>query len=109
MLEHEIQNDIIENLLRAGIYCFRNNSGAFSSQYENKKGEVKTRFIQFGLPGSSDIIAIYKGLFVGIEVKRKGGKQSDEQKAFQRNVEDSGGIYILAFSWDDVNKKIQTL
>lgn len=104
--EHEIQNEIIEKLLCQGIFCYRNNSGAFSSQYENKAGEVKTRFIQFGLPGSSDIIAIVRGRFVGIEVKGPRGKQNEAQQAFQRNVEDAGGVYILAYSWEDVEKLI---
>ena len=95
--ELEIQGKIFNNLVELGIFCFRNNSGAFAGEYKGKK-----RFVQFGLPGSSDLIAIVKGIFVGVEVKRPGGKQSDYQKAFQRNVEEAGGAYILAYSWNDV-------
>ena len=95
--EHEIQSEILEKLIDRGIFCFRNNSGAFAAEYKGK-----TRFIQFGTPGSTDIIAIVRGIFLGIEVKGPRGKQSDYQKAFQRNVEEAGGIYVLAFSWNDV-------
>lgn len=102
--ESEIQAEIFNNLVNLGIFCFRNNSGAFAGEYKGKK-----RYIQFGLPGSSDLIAIVEGIFVGIEVKRPGGKQSDYQKAFQRNVEEAKGIYILAFSWDDVTKIINQI
>ncbi len=80
------------------MFAFRINTGAYS---------VDDRFIQYGYPGCSDIIAIVRGTFVGIEVKRpKLGKQSELQKSFQKNVEDAGGIYILATSWEDVNNKL---
>ena len=101
LTEHQVQTQILEELLSRGIFCFRNNSGAFATQYKDKN-----YFIQFGLKGSSDIIAIINGIFVGIEVKGPRGKQSEYQNAFQKNIEDAGGIYILAFSWEDVVKKI---
>lgn len=92
----------MEKLFDLGIFCFRNNSGAFAAQYKEK-----VHFVQFGLKGSSDIIAIVNGIFVGIEVKGPKGKQSEYQGAFQKNVEDAGGIYILAFSWEDVINKLK--
>ena len=39
---------------------------------------------------------------IGIEVKRRGGKLSDEQHAFGEALRAAGGIYIVAFSIDDV-------
>lgn len=53
------------------------------------------RIIRFGLKGSSDIIGIYKGLFLGIEVKTGNAVQSKDQKNFQSMLESMGGIYIL--------------
>ena len=52
--------------------------------------------------GTSDIIASYAGRFVAIEVKRLGAKQTADQATFQKNVEASGGVYILAYSVNDV-------
>lgn len=69
----------------------------------------KTRMIQFGATGSPDIIAIYKGMFVGVEVKRIGGVQSEAQKAFQRNIESAGGYYILATSPEELEDKINKI
>ena len=53
------------------------------------------RIIRFGLKGSPDIIGIYKGLFLGIEVKTGNAKQSKDQKNFQRMVDMVGGLYVL--------------
>jgi hypothetical protein len=53
-------------------------------------------------PGSPDIICVIKGQYVGIEVKRPGGKQNPNQLQFQKDLENSGGKYILAYSLDDV-------
>jgi len=53
-------------------------------------------------PGIPDILAIHKGLFVGIEVKAAGGKPSDHQKRFLEIIRDQGGIAILAYSVEDV-------
>jgi hypothetical protein len=43
-----------------------------------------------------------EGQFIGIEVKAPKGKQSENQKEFQRQLEAVGGRYILAYSVDDV-------
>ena len=53
------------------------------------------RIIRFGLKGSSDIIGIYKGLFLGIEVKTGNAVQSKDQKNFHSMIKNMGGIYIL--------------
>jgi len=62
-------------------------------------------FVRFGLPGQPDIFCIAppNGQFIGIECKRRdGGKQSPEQKAFERAATKRGAIYILARSVEDV-------
>ena len=56
-----------------------------------------------GMPqGISDIIGIYRGRFLAIEVKRPGNKLSDKQAQFLRSVSASGGIAMVAYSVDDV-------
>ena len=61
-----------------------------------------------GVRGSADIAATKKlqiprsngvrivGQKVAIEVKSKNDRQSDHQKKYQKHIEDSGGIYIIA-------------
>jgi hypothetical protein len=43
-----------------------------------------------------------KRQFVGLEIKRPGGKQSEHQISFQKRLEAAGGKYTLAYSLDDV-------
>lgn len=62
----------------------------------------KERFMRFGAVGSPDIICVIKGQYVGIEVKRPGSKQNPNQLQFQKDLENAGGKYILAYSLDDV-------
>lgn len=41
-----------------------------------------------------------------IEMKIKGGKQSDNQKDFQSNVEINGSKYVICYSLEDFMKEI---
>jgi hypothetical protein len=52
------------------------------------------------------IICVIDGHYVGIEVKRSDGKQSDHQKKFQKKLEAAGGKYILTYAFEDVLKNL---
>jgi len=52
--------------------------------------------------GVADIIGIYKGKPLAIEVKTPNGKLSAHQEAFLGNWRNQGGIAIVARSVDDV-------
>lgn len=54
------------------------------------------------VPGVPDIIGVYKGRFLGIEVKAAGGVLSDHQKNFIDRINAEGGIAFVAKSLDDV-------
>ena len=49
-----------------------------------------------GTPGSADISATIKGRSVKIEVKYGKDRQSDAQKAYQKAIEEAGGVYVIA-------------
>lgn len=76
--------------------------------WSNTTGQAFTRsgaVIRFGLIGSADILGIRRGgQFLAIEVKSAVGRQRPEQIAFQRMVEEYGGVYILARSVADVER-----
>lgn len=55
-----------------------------------------------GTKGVPDILGIYKGQFLGIEVKTEKGKVQPEQEAFLENIRKHGGIGFVARSLDDV-------
>lgn len=56
--------------------------------------------------GISDILGLWNGRGLAIEVKRPGGKPTAEQKEFLTAWAESGGIAILAYSLDDVTKTL---
>jgi hypothetical protein len=89
--EHEIQSSILERLgLLSGAFFWRENSGLMQVGTPDKK-----RFFRAGTPGIPDIMGVYKGRPVGIEVKRPNKKQSIDQRAFQQRFDQVGGIYIV--------------
>ena len=94
MRESDVQKAIIQYLEVKHIFHYRNNSGAYKAEHGS--------FIRYGAVGSPDIICVINGQYVGIEVKRPGGRLSPFQKIFAENLVKAGGRYILAFSIDDV-------
>lgn len=99
-LEKEIQNTICEYLsYNRKILFWRQNTAALFREGRH------FAMPKFSLTGIPDIIVIGEGgQFIGIEVKRPGGKQSDNQIEFQKKCEQSGGIYIIAERLEDVQK-----
>lgn len=76
-----------------GGYFWRNNTGV---TYE------RGRPIEYGDPGSGDILGSFLGRAVAIECKSKRGRQSDAQKDWQRKWEAAGGLYILPLKMSPV-------
>ena len=102
MSENVIQAEILLAIGRIpGLLCWRNNTGALP----DKAGRV----IRYGLVGSPDILVCYRGRFVGIEVKTATGKQREAQVNFQRALERSGGLYVVARSVSDAVSAIEAI
>ena len=79
-----------------GAVLWRNNIG----KLEDKQG----RWVAYGVcnPGGSDLIGIYKGRFVAIEVKQPGKKTTQAQDNFLNTIRQNGGIEGVAYCADDV-------
>lgn len=104
--EHEIQSNILERLnFLKNAFFWRENSGAFALEHNGKK-----RFFRAGTPGIADIMGLWNGVPVAIEVKRPKTKKnvSADQKAFLQRFSDCGGVAIVC--WDDstVVQQIET-
>lgn len=54
--------------------------------------------------GSADISATIEGKSVKIEVKTGRDRQSEKQKEYQRAIEQAGGIYYIARSFEEFFK-----
>lgn len=101
MKEKELVNSCLELLTLKKIFHYRNNTGAFSTSTGG--------FYRFGTVGSSDIVAVINGKFVGIECKVSKNSQSENQKTFQKDLELAGGIYWLIRNIDDLINNLNHL
>jgi len=91
---------ISENEVKRQVKDYLNATGWFNFHILQGMGAYK------GIP---DRIAAKNGKVLFIEVKKLGGKQSDNQKHFQECVEGAGGIYILVNDLNDIVKAIDKL
>ena len=99
MYEKDIQRQILEFLRIIGAVAGKTKTtGTFDPKRQCFR---KDPYIFSGFP---DLAFFYKNVFGFIEVKSEKGKQSDEQKRFEQLCKDSGIIYILARSVEDVKR-----
>lgn len=96
--EAEIQSACLSYLAMLPDAMFwRSNTGAFKGEYKGRR-----RFIRYGVAGQPDIQGIYRGRYIGLEVKTPKGKQNDNQIEFEGRVKSAGGFYRVVRSIDDL-------
>ena len=104
--EKQIEEAILDYLQRSGIFCWKNPTGA--TKHVDKYG--RERWMRYGKKGSSDIIGLLPGgRFLAIEVKSKSGILSPEQEEFLQQVNEKGGVGIVARSVDEVIEDFRAL
>lgn len=97
--EAMIQRAILEYLNHIpGCYFFRAGSGAFQT--------AAGRYVKTGRPGVPDIICLFKGRFIGVEIKTETGRQSNSQKQAEKDILSAGGEYHIVRSISDIRKII---
>ena len=87
--ETNLQKKIQEYLVSKGAYEFKVHGSAY---------------MKAGIP---DIISCYKGRFIGIECKVGKNKMSKVQEEHRDQILEAGGIHILAYKLEDVQKIIE--
>lgn len=97
MSEHDTQVAILDLIRLRGGIATRVNSGSMIS----KSGD-RTYRVQLADKGTSDIIALYKGVYLAIEVKHGKNTASEEQIAFLESVARAGGVGLVAYDVDFV-------
>ena len=63
-------------------------------------------FQEAGIP---DLLACYKGRFVGLEVKQPGGKPSKKQLKVLREIEAAGGTGVVVSTVEEVARLMRKL
>lgn len=96
MSECDTQEAIIDLIQHRGGLAIRINSGAIRIEGE------KPRYFRGAKKGTSDIIALYCGKYLAIEVKSGKNKPTPEQLEFGRRVRDAGGLFLVAYDVDAV-------
>lgn len=96
--EAQVQNAICEYLDIKRYFFWRANTVGL---YDAKKDTFRSPS-KYSMQGIPDIIVIKNGIFIGLEVKRPGGKQRESQAKFQKGIERAGGKYFIVESITDV-------
>lgn len=105
MNETQLVKQCLEWLLRSGYWSWRNNTGAVKAAYKGK-----SRMVFYGKKGSGDIqgyMADFTGRGFWVECKVGKNKQTAEQQIFERGVIYHNGVYILAYSLDEMIDKLK--
>ena len=89
---------ILEKHITADIRKFLNFKHVF--HWKQWQGPMSS------MPGVSDILGIFRGRFLAIEVKKPGGKLTEKQQEFIDRINANGGIAFVA---RDVFDVIETL
>lgn len=97
--ETAIKRQICSWLQLNGIFIFTHDSVGI---YDPIKKKFRLNKDPFRLRGVSDLLGLYNGKFLAIEVKRPGTYPTKEQKEFIKKVNKLGGIAFVARSIDDV-------
>jgi len=99
--ETAVVRECIKALGVLGVYACRTHVAKLMLQDGRRfiAGRVGWPDITGCLPG---------GRFLGVECKaRRGGKQSEAQKAAQRQIERRGGLYIMVRGVDDLIEQLK--
>ncbi len=68
------------------------------------------RFVKFGHKGISDVLGILKdGRFIAVECKIKPNKPTQFQLDFLEEITKRGGVGIVAYDLEDVQKELSKL
>jgi penicillin-binding protein-related factor A (putative recombinase) len=101
--EKQLCHQIIEFLNYQGAYCWRVNSGAIRDQ--------KGYMVKMAKAGTSDILGIYKGRFLALEVKKPETRKNvtEKQTEFLETIKKNGGIAAVVTSPEEALHAITTL
>ncbi len=103
--ETDIVNQILAYLRINKVFCWRQGTGKFFSEYKGKR-----RAFSSGVPGLPDIIGVLKnGRMLAIEAKipKRKGNLSEHQKEIIAILEKNNALVFVATGIDDVIEKME--
>lgn len=102
-LEKDIEKSILQYLeLLPGCYAWKSVTAGY---FDTKTKTFKKQRSKYAINGVSDILGIFRGKFLAIEVKRPcNNVRTEEQNLFIETINKHGGIAFYATSINDVKK-----
>ncbi len=104
-LEKDIEKSILQYLeFLPMCFAWKNVTGGF---FDTKTKTFKKQRNKYAINGSSDILGVYDGRFLAIEVKRPSNKlRNKDQDNFIKLINSHGGIAFYAGSIDEVKERL---
>lgn len=101
-LESDIQRDICDWLHSKDFFFWRQNNipvfGASGDGHRRYRAMPK-----YSLKGLPDIVVLYNGHYIALEVKRPKAKQTPEQLEIEKKTVDNGGLYFVVTSIEEAS------
>ena len=98
--EGQIQKAVFQYLRTRNIPCWRMNVIGIP--------KMDGTFRPNSMAGFADILAMFQGTAVALEVKTNKGKQTEKQKEFQKEFERGGGSYHIVRNVEQVHEIMKT-
>lgn len=99
-----IRNQICSYLFYRKIFVFIHDSVGI---FDEKKKVYRKNTSPYRRRGVADLLGIYRGRFLAIEVKSAKGNLSEHQVEFLDQVRAAGGIGFVARSIEDVKRQLE--
>lgn len=104
--EKDIERAICDLLAARNFFFWKNPQAGY---FDARVGRFRKHTSPYVMRGTPDIIIVYKGQFIGLEVKAKKGIQSPDQREFEEKCQKNGGRYFIVRSVEDVMKALDFL
>lgn len=101
--ERAIQNEICSYLRARGAFIFIHDSVGI---FDPRRGVFRRNTSPYRIRGVADILGIWQGRPLAIEVKTKTGRVSPHQKEFIQQWNAAGGLGFVARSLEDVKNEL---
>lgn len=101
LTERQIQRAVFEHIRKRGIHgliAFHPKNGGVHQETEAQR---RANWLDGVETGASDVMALYRGKFYALELKKIGEKPTKDQERFLQRVWDQGGIAGWAAGLDD--------